>query len=365
MNILALITIATAESIYERGLELARSLALDVDSWQVGDPTRSLYKYVAEILGSKEELHTGTIKAGFLTTAEGDWKTVVADEQYNVPRVEATYATPTVTLTNTGDNYYDIDEDGDLLVKCSSSGKTFHNTSTGVLSAGATVTFDLIADEAGSDSSVAVDDIDEIVTTLLDVEVVSSTAATASDQESDDALEERCLDSLGALSPAGPADAYEAVALNSELTGVLDVARARSVDDSDTGDVMLYVATSSGAVAGASLTAVQDAIEEWATPNCITPTAVNASAQTIAITADIEGDDIPADAQDLVEASILAEFAAYLISDGTDIVARSWIVAKIHAAVPLLRVTLTLPAADVTLSVGAVPSLGAVTLNEV
>lgn len=365
INIKTLFSAETAAQILARGLEIAAALGLDVDSWRTGDPTRSAFKYLAEVLARREDIAVEYTKSGFRSEASGDWLTLHASDVYGVARTEASYATPTVTLTNTGDLYYDLGA-GDLTVKATSTGKTFHNTSADALAGGDTVTFDLIADEAGSDSSVTTDEIDALVTSLLGVEIVSSTPATASDEQDDDALDEQCAASLGALSPNGAPDAYEYVARNSGLTGVFDVTRAKSVGDNDTGLAVVYLASASGDVAPESVTAVQDAFEQWCTPLCITPQATNATEHTIAITGTIEGDDIPDDFSDTIESALVTAFAApSMISDGTVIVARSFLTATIHAAIPgLRRVLLTLPAADVTLAAGEIPVLGALTITE-
>lgn len=368
INVLTLFSSETADEILARGLEIARVLGLDVTSWRAGDPTRADFKFLAEVIANYDEQTVEFIKAGFLSSAEGDWLTVLAYEVFGVERTEATYATPTVTLTNTGGGYYDIDKVGRLRVKCSATGKTYHNTSLGTLSAGATVTFDLEADEAGSDSSVAADDIDEIVTTMLNVEIDGSTAAVAADEQSDDDLRTQCASTLGALSPNGPPDAYEYVARNSDLTGVADVTRARTVDaDTDDGEAITYLAGGAGPVAGASVTAVQNAFELYATPIGFHCTATNCTAHVVNVTATIEGEDIPDGFETTIENALLAAAALLAISDGTLVVAESWITARIHAAFDdavIERVTLT-GWSDITLAAGEVATIGAVSVTEV
>jgi hypothetical protein len=366
LSVAALFAVSTAAEIFEYGLSLARIVGLPVTSWRTGDPTRSLYKYLANVLAALETSNADYIRAGFLSTASGDWLTVLALETFGVTRTEATHATPTVTVTNSGGGFYEI-EAGDLTFRASGIDKTYHNTSGGTLSAGATVTFDLVADEAGSDSSVEADEVDALVTTLLGVEVDSSTAAIANDEQSDEELREQCGDTLGALSPNGPADAYEYVCRNPDLTGVTDITRAKTVDDSDTGDVIVYVAGPSGPVAGASVTAAQDAVEEWATPNCITPTVTNCTVTTISVTATISGADIPGDFEDRIEDALESLFASIDIG-GT--VAVSAIISTIHntlvaAGATGVIVNLTIPAANVPMATDAVPQLNVVTITEV
>lgn len=369
----ALIAVQSAASILETGLELARAIGLPVTSWRTGDPTRSLYVYLANVLAAREEVSSEFIAAGFLSTATGDWLKVLADEVYGVEAIEATFAAPTVTVKNNGGGFYVFDP-GDLTVKASAIDKTYHNTNACEgLGAGDEFTFELTADEAGSDSTVAADEIDELVTTALGVDILSSTAAIGLDDESDDAIKIRCLASRGALSPNGPGDAYEYVVLNPDLTGVTDITRAKSIDDSDTGDVTVYVAGTSGAVAGASITAAQSAVEQWATPLCITPTVVNSTPVAFDIAADVSGEDIPVDANDLIEAAAIVMFATIPLGSSDDtagVVARSAIYTMIHtklltAGATNVVVVLTDPTVDTTLTAGQVATTGTVAITEV
>lgn len=379
LSVTALFVQETVAKWYARGIEVAQALGLSTTSWRDGDPTPTAFYFVAEALGSLEGVRAEQVKASFLSSAvtaakaSGDstWLKILASEVYGVTAVEATYASPSATLTNTGTRLYVI-EPGDVTVRSSTSGKTFHNTTSATLTpAGTTqvsdtegpaVTLDFVADEAGSDSSVDVDEIDELVSTLLNVSVTASTKALATDEQSPDAIAEQCRATLGALSPNGPPDAYEYVVRNSDLTGVTDITRANTVDDSDTGDVTVYVAGPSGAVAGASITAAQTAVETWATPNCITPTVLNATGVTIAVTATITGDDIPADFAATIGDALDAKFSTFEIGED---VYTSAIIAAIHDAVPEIKsVTLTLPAATVTIDADEVPVLGTVTITE-
>lgn len=363
LSVTALFSIKTAAEILGVGLAIARVIGLPVTSWRTGDPTRSLYKYLSEVLATLEQANSDYIKSGFLSTSTGDWLTVLAKEVYNVDRVLATLATSTVTLTNTGGSLFDFQAVGELTVKSASSGKTYHNTSFGTLSAGATVAFEVIADEAGSDSSAIANEIDTLVTGLLDVVVDSSTAAVGIDEQSDASLREQCNDTLGALSPNGPPDAYEFTVRDSTKTGVDDITRAKSSSDSPTGVVTVHIASASGAVAGASVTAAQVAVDVFATPLTVTPTVVNSTPVNTAVTVDISGMNIPAGAAATIESALGTLFSATAIEG---LLATSKIESTIHNAVAEIdTLTLTIPAADVDLAVGEVITLGTVTVNEV
>src|SRR5262249_9122817 len=103
----------TKEAIYTKGLEIADAVGLPVTSWTAGDPTRSLYHLVSEILATVEDVVVVWIGAAFLDYAEGDWLHIKAQQDFNVDFIAATYASTDVTLTNAGGGLYVLDV-GDL-----------------------------------------------------------------------------------------------------------------------------------------------------------------------------------------------------------------------------------------------------------
>jgi hypothetical protein len=359
INVFALFAIQTVEKFLTSGLAVAKAVGLPVTSWRSGDPTKSLYHYLAETLGALEERNTEFAKAGFMSTAEGEWATLHAKDVYNVDRGVATYAEPTITLQNTGGGVWDLDVGG-LIVKCTATNKTFTSTNNpGVLGPGTTLTYELIADEAGAESSVGTNEIDDFVTpagmATFGVVVLSSTPAAAQD--------EQCGDTLGSLSPNGPPDAYEYVCKNSELTGNSEINRATSIGDNDTGVVTVYVASAAGVVSAPSVDAAQAACLRWATPLCVRPFVESATAEAVNISAQVSGQDIPAAFQSAINGELGKLFVGLPIG-GT--VYRSRIIAAIHAAVPqIASVNLIFPAADTVLTEGSVPTLGTLAITEV
>ena len=294
LHVLALFAVSSAETLLDYGLSVARIAGLPVDTWRAGDPTRVGFKYLAETLATLEGTVAEYIKAGFLSEARGDWLTILAREVYGVERVEATYASTPITVVNSGGGHFELAA-GDLIVRNTATDKTYRNDAPIVIAAGATVTVDVTADEAGTDANAGENEIDEIVAPggLDGVAITASAAAFARYEQSDESLVEQCEATRGALSPNGPADAYEYVARNPELTWVSDVTRAKAVDDSDTGDVLLYVAGPSGAVGGASVSAVDTACRRWARPLALTLTTQSADGVPVDVTAELEGVDIP------------------------------------------------------------------------
>lgn len=351
LSVTSLFSVATAAELLSAGLDLATAVGLPVTSWRPGDPTRSLYKFLADSLATWELTASDYVKSGFLSTATGDWLTVLALEVYGATRTEATYATSTLTLTNSGGGYY-VMAAGDASFKASSTGKTYHSTSTFTLAGtGTTATVTVEADEAGTDSAAGIDDIDTIVTTMLGVSVTSSTAAVAIDSQEDESLREQCRATLGALSPNGPPDAYEYVARNPDLTGTTEITRASSTEDSSTGVVTVYVASASGTVSAPSVALAQAAIDIYATPLCITATVVSASTYTVPVYATVTANGLPANFATLATAAVNALTSSIDIG-GT--LACSAYVAVLHdLAVSLgatrVSVVLTLPNATFSL----------------
>jgi len=373
VSLASLLVQETSDSILTYALGIASAIGVPVSTWQVGDPTRSLFAVEADKLSLLEAEVVGFISSGFLDYASGDWLTIGAKQRYNVDRPLATYATTAVTLTNTGGGLYVISAN-DLTFKNSTTGKTYHNTSGGTLASGpgTTLIVNVEADEAGSTSSASAGEIDTLVTTLLGVTCTNVDAAVGIDELDDGTLIQQCRDKLGSLSPNGPADAYAFVARNSDLTGTSAVTRVRVYSNSTTGGVSVYLAGPSGAVAPADVAAVQSAILTWATPLCATPTVASATAVTVNVTYTLwvykSVNKTTADVQADVLAALTSMFSTRPI--GGDIIPpattgnlyASLIASTIRGVYPqAFSVSVTTPSSDVALTNSQVAALGTVT----
>jgi hypothetical protein len=361
LSVFSLIVSQTKDEIFNAALRIAELVGLPTSTWRAGDPTRTLFRAMAETTEARDLVAAELAKSAFLEHAEGDWLTLRAEDVYGVTRETETFAAATVTIDNTGGGVYEI-EPGGLIFSNSETGMTYQNQSTVSIAAlTSDISVSVVAQTAGSAGSAAEDEIDTIVSpTLIGVEVTASTAAIGTDAQSDVGLREQCLATLGALSPNGPADAYEYVARNSELTGVQGVTRARSDGDNATGDVTLYVATTTAALDAGSVSAIQDAVDLWATPLCTNCTVTGATPQTQAVT--LTG--VPSSAQTIVEAALTAYYASVDLG-GT--LARSAIASAVHVAcaaegITVTSVGVTSPASDVVLAANRFPVLGTVTL---
>jgi hypothetical protein len=189
------------------------------------------------------------------------------------------------------------------------------------------------------------------------VTITSNTASSASDEQDEAGLEAECLASLGALSPNGPADAYEYVVQNSALTGVQGITRARSFGDTSDGTVIVYAATDTAALSGPVVAALQAAVDEWAEPLCTAATVASGTPQVIAFT--LSG--VPADGETIATAAV----GAYLATvDFGGTVARDGITSAVRVALtegdfvfgPVIGITT--PATDIVLPDASFPVAG-------
>jgi hypothetical protein len=372
ISLATLLVKETKDKIYETALGIAESIGLNTTTWRAGDPTRSLYHLESELLSTLEDVVVGFISSGFLDHASGVWLEILADQVFGVTVPDATFATTDVVLTNSGGGVYSIDP-GDLTFKNTVTGKTYRNTTGGLLASGpgTELTLTVVADEAGAESSAAAGEIDDLVTSLLGVTVTNPLAAVGIDKQDEATTRQQCRDKLGALSPNGPKDAYAYVARNKDLTGTTEVTRVRVYSDSTTGEVTVYLASPSGAVSEPSRVAVEDAILKWATPLCITPTVLSAAAVPVSVSYELwtyasVNKSVEAIEED-VEAALENLFATRPI--GGDIVPpavsgalyKSLIQSTIREVYPqVFRVEVSTPLGDIPLGNGEVAALSGV-----
>jgi len=356
LDVRTLFTSRTAAQWLTWGLDLATSLGLTVTSWEVDSPTRVALKYLAEALAQRDSVGAELIKAGWIRSATGTWKTLVAQDVFGVARREASYATPTVTLTNAKGGVYARDA-GEVIVKASSTGVTFRSTEALSLASGpgTSATIALIADVAGSAGTVGANDIDEIVTTMLGVSVTPTAAV----------LETECLATLGALSPNGPPDAYNAVCLNSALTGTTLITRASTSEDATDGTVTVWIAGASGALDAPTVALAQTAVELWATPATITPTVVSAVEDEQDVDIAFTAGSVPSSYAADIEALVVEYFAEVPIGG---VVSTSALIALAHAyltdaGATDVVVTLNAPAGG-ALAEGEVVVAGTITITD-
>ena len=368
-------------TIYAAFLTLAAQLGLPVTAWLPGDPTRSQFFVESTQLASLEQVAVGFIQSGFLDYvgipnpdgSANPWLAIIAQQFFNVIVPLATFAETDVVLTNSGGAIYVI-EPGDVTLKSSISDQTYHNTEGGTLTgSGGTLTLNFIADVAGAASTAGVGEIDTLVTALLGVTCSNPASAVGTDEQAPATTVQQCRDKAASLSPNGPAQAYSYVALTPALTGIQTITRARVYPSSVTGDVLMYVAGAAGAVSGGDVTAVQNAVNKWATPLCITATVASATNVTSAVTYTVWIYQSVGQTTGQIQAAISTALTNYFAARpiGGDIIppatTGTLFAAEIAAVIgrvfpnQTFRVSVTLPASDVALTNGQVSVLGTVT----
>jgi len=211
----------TKESIFDDLIQACVDEGLSTSAWQPGEPIRAVISIIARVLATIWiYIATPAMRGAFLDYAEGSWLTLLAWTNFNVKRRGKEFATANVVLENRSGAFSGVIAIGQVRIK-SASGKTFTNISTDSVLAwigsGAypTVTLAFTADEAGTESDTLAANI--VVTPIAaptGIYVKKAPNFRGSDGELDDALRARCRASVAVLSPAGPALAYEFIALS-------------------------------------------------------------------------------------------------------------------------------------------------------
>lgn len=345
-------------------------------TWKPGAVTRTIIAVVCVVLHALSVLVSNIAKSGFLELSAGLWRRLVARYVYGVRYNAATFAAGTAYVSNSSGFVYSLDPD-DLELACSVSGATYRNTAAVSIGAGAAnVAVAVQAVEAGSASSALPGELDTVVSSYNGLSVTNTEALVGLDDETDDALAQRCGEKLGSFSPNGPVDAYAHAAKSAlrENGSAIGVNRVLAIPDGF-GGVDVYVASPGGALATPDLELVDEAIQTQAAPLGITARVHNASPKTINVayqcwaynTTGLKESEI----RDAVEAALLAYMAAVNIG-GNRIEASSGAVyhddirAEISrakykgASLRIFRTLLDTPAGDTPIGAHEFPTLGTV-----
>lgn len=266
--------------------DLLAALGVKTTNWKRGGFLRTTIAILATIVAGLTTLIAAAIRGTILEYATGVWLTILAYFVYGVTRVEATFAEGEVTLTNAGGGEY-ILEPGDLLVKNSTTGKTYKNLEHIELIGVGAVTTRVRAVEAGSASSANAGDIDEFVTPLLEVTVTNASPLVGLDAQSDADLRADCALARSALSPFGAKDAYayfarrtvKGLPLTREDGTAIGVTRTQVVPLGN-GELDVFIATASGDVSGSISTPGDDLyIINENVQRCAVPWGITANVQ--------------------------------------------------------------------------------------
>lgn len=278
-----LTTPLTVDEVRQSIYSVLAALGVKTTGWLVGSVVRAIITACAVVVAAFSTLTASVAKAGFLSLSDGEWLAQAAKYQYGTEKILASFATTTVTLTNTSGGQYDLDPD-ELVCLKSATGKAYRNTASVVIPAVGSVSGVTVrAVEAGTGSNANAGEIDALETELLGVTVTNPTAAIATDDETDAALKARAGMQADSLSPNGPADAYAYVSLSAKrddgtAVGITRVATSR---DSTTGQVTVTLANASGAVPNDDVEVVDELLATTVAPLGITLTTQSAATYTL------------------------------------------------------------------------------------
>jgi phage-related baseplate assembly protein len=357
--------------------EVLAIVGTDTTSWKPGSVARAIITGCAILFAAFSTLTAQIARSGFLELAEGKWLALVAWYVYGVRKEYAVQAEGELTLINAGGGVYELDAD-DLVVANPTTGKQYRNSTPISLTALSTGTVAIRAVEAGAASTSAPGTITELVTPLLGVTCGNGAAVVGLDEETDPVLRARCREKLGALSPFGPWDAYSSAVRGAKRTdgSRIGVTRVRTVKDGY-GGLTVYVATASGAVTGtvgdveSDLGAVDEAIQQWAAPLTVTANTASTTPVSVPVTYRVWMYNTSGLTQAAIAETIRVRLIDFMTAQpiGGNLIGNDpgklfvdALRTAIGSALPeIFHVEVTAPAADVVLTIGQVPVLGAVT----
>lgn len=357
-------------------LEAAQALELPVTAWQAGSVGREILEICAQIGSNFSVGSVVAASGGLLDYATGDWLTLLAFELYDVTREEATFGTCNVRLTSTANVSYTITA-GSMRFYNVRSGKTYTCTTGGTLAPGniipQTLDITVSADEAGSASNAAIDEISGIVTPLFGVTGTNTEILVGNDAETDAALRERCRESLAKASPNGPSDAYNyfaKTATRSSDGSAIGVTRTNLAQGN--GTVTVYVADASGPIDAGDLADVDSSIQLNCVPTGFTAVTANAVAVTVPISATIYLTRTSSLSIEQVTELITDRLTTYFsnapiggyLAGSSGAIYFSAIVGEIfQASADITKAILTTPSDDVDLNPDQVAILGTITIT--
>jgi hypothetical protein len=363
----------TAAQVEATILTTLTKVGVAVTNWKTSGSLRVTIAAIATVIASVTSIIAMIASAAYLDYATGVYLTWLAYYVYGVTRIDATFASGTVTLTNGGGGSFSFAA-GDVTVQNPITGATYTITQafslTPVGTTGATVAnLSIQATASGSASTSAAGAISAIVTSILGVTCTNPAAVVGVDAESDPDLVTRCRDKLGSLSPNGPAGAYSFVAKGTtDANGINQgITRVQVSPSSHVGQVTAYLATSSGAANSTAVSLVNAAFLTLAQPLGITASGVAATEVPVSISyiALSDGTSMLSTAQ--LQANVATAlgnlFATWPVGGKIDGIGNTWLFldsirAAIRSADPsIFSVQLTSPTGDVALAIGQVATL--------
>jgi hypothetical protein len=281
-----LITPLTPKEVKTTIYDILETLEVSTTNWKPGAVVRLIIAVVSVLGSALSVVGAALARSAFIGLAAGAWLRIVARDTFGTTYLPATFATGTITLTNSQGGSFTINP-RDLLAENPSTGAQYRNTNADpvTLDGHSSVTLTFEAVKAGAAYSTGVGTVLRLVTSLTGVTISNPTPFVGRDDESDAQLAARAQMKPRSLSVFGTREAYKSAALaatrlaDGSLVGVNRVAVSNS---STVGTTYVWVATPLGAVSGSAddpatdLGVVHAAMQRDAQP--VGPTLITESA---------------------------------------------------------------------------------------
>ncbi len=263
----------TAETVRSAITSAAAAVGINIDALAPNNVIRTLARSIMPNgIRPVFEIVSVAIRGGFLDWAADDepsWLDRLGEQVYDTPRIRQTFATTQCTFTNASGNLYAFTEN-QVRVAHTVTGKTYVASALDIdgepftlqpsPGPGNTATVTVIALGAGSDWNADVGDITTMDTVFEGVTVTNPTAATATDLEQAEPFRARCRLSMSRLSDAGPAQAYQYIAMSAlrEDGTAIGVTKVAVIEGF--GTVQVLVADADGVPATPDVERIEDLI---------------------------------------------------------------------------------------------------------
>ena len=290
-----LTTPLSPEDVRKSIYNILQVMGISTTNWKPGATVRTIVSFFSVLLSSFSYWSAAAVNGGFLLLARGDWLTAQAWYGYGTARNDATPATGAVTLTNSGAGVYNF-LDGELTLsyaKQQPDGTTttyyYHNIGAINVTTGSPTpnsqTITLTAELLGSGPSILPGGTVNLVPAYTGLSITVPTAINGSDEETDQSLINRAQLQASSISPNGPRDAYQYVALSAKRLNGSVICTRVSVTNSV--PVLVYLGTATAGITGTTGDQTSDlGIVDLAIQTQVVPlgvTAITASGSPINI----------------------------------------------------------------------------------
>ncbi|AKV03198.1 baseplate assembly protein, putative [Labilithrix luteola] len=260
----ALINPPSSDAIYDKVAGVLETVKIPARSWRPGGVARSILGALCQVGAQGAALVSDITRGGFLSLGRGDYLASHVKDVYDEDKIGATFASGKLKLTNSGGAIYE--READTVIAKTMSGARYRITQHFVLGSNTYEIVDAQAVTAGSGSTAAPGEINDLETPLAFVKVENESAFVGLDAESDDSLATRARAKKGTWSQLGPRSAYESAARSAKMSDGTSAGITR-VEISPSGSpVRVVCATASGTPTEEQLDAVRAGVEAQARP---------------------------------------------------------------------------------------------------